>query len=337
MLWCARVLTVVLVCGLAFPLLNCGGSKHQADESYYLVATNIKLPYWQTAGNGLVRAAAQMQVKAQMVGPDRYDPNAEREELQRLIKLKPKPAGILVSPADPNLLAPDIDAAVDAGIPVITMDSDAPASRRLLFIGTNNYQAGLTGGQLAAKQLQNKGNVVAFTIPGQLNLDERLHGYRDAFATHPQIKIIEVVNDKGDPRITFDTMTEIVEKRNDRVDGFICLEATSGKEVADVLDRNKITGKTVVAMDTDEGTLQWVQKGVIIATVAQKPFTMGYYGLRMLDEVHHNNLPLNKNWVQDPFALIPTFVDTGRTLIDKANVDTFLKSQESSQPQRGSQ
>ena len=39
-------------------------------------------------------------------------------------------------------MAPDIDAAVDAGIPVLTVDSDSSLSKRLTFIGTNNYEAG---------------------------------------------------------------------------------------------------------------------------------------------------------------------------------------------------
>ena len=307
----------------------CSSSPHSPQEKYYLVSSNIKIPYWQTAGHGLVRAGTDLQVRAEVVGPDTYDRQAEQQELHRLLSLQEKPSGILVSPADPDLMKPDIDAAVDAGIPIITVDSDAPASKRLLFIGTNNYQAGLMAGRYAAKQLQGKGNVVVFTMPGQANLAERLRGYREAFADTPQIKIADVVDIKGDPRIAFDAATEIVEKRREKVDGFVCLEALAGKEVADVLDRNKVKGKTVVAMDTDEGTLNWIQKGLINATVAQKPFTMAYYGLKMLDDLHHHKPPaLSLDWARDPFSLLPTFVDTGATLVDKNNVDNFIKARD---------
>jgi ribose transport system substrate-binding protein len=222
----------------------------------------------------------------------------------------------------------DIDAAIAAGIPVITVDSDSPASKRLLFIGTNNYQAGVMGGRIAAKQLSGKGNVVVFTMPGQTNLAERLNGYKFAFSEHPGIKILDVVDIKGDPRIAFDTTNEIVEKRRDKVDGFICLEALAGKEVAEVLDRSKVT-KVVVAMDTDEGTLNWIQKGVIAATIAQKPFTMAYYGVKMLDELQHRKPPsLAIDWAQDPFSPLPTFVDTGATLITKENIGEFIKARD---------
>jgi ribose transport system substrate-binding protein len=323
-----RAATAILLGTMLSVLAGCGGSKHDPLEKYYLLSANVKIPYWQTAANGLMRAASQMQVKAEVVGPETYDPQAEQQELHRLIGLEPKPAGILVSAADPALMKPDIDAAIAAGIPVITVDSDSPASKRLLFIGTNNYQAGVMGGRIAAKQLPGKGNVVVFTMPGQTNLAERLNGYKFAFSEHPGIKIVDVVDIKGDPRIAFDTTNEIVEKRRDKVDGFVCLEALAGKEVAEVLDRNKVT-KMVMAMDTDEGTLNWIQKGVIAATIAQKPFTMAYYGVKMLDELQHRKPPsLDINWAQDPFSPLPTFVDTGAALITKENAGEFIKARD---------
>src|SRR5258706_4102720 len=129
------------------------------------------------------------------------------------------------------------------------------------------------GGRIAAKQLSGKGNVVVFTMPGQTNLAERLNGYKFAFSEHPGIKIIDVVDIKGDPRIEFDTTNEIVEKRRDKVDAFVCLEALAGKEVAELLDRGKVT-QMVVAMDTDDGTLNWTQEGVISAPSGQQPLTL---------------------------------------------------------------
>jgi len=315
-------------------LAGCGGSQHSPTEKYYLLSANIKIPYWESAGNGLMRAARQMQVQAELVGPDTYDPAAQQQELRRLTGLQQKPAGILISPADANLMKPDIDAAIAAGIPVMTLDSDAPSSKRLVFIGTNNYEAGVMGGRVLVKQLQGKGNVVVFTMPGQANLAERLNGYKFAVSEHPGIKL-DVVDIKGDPRIAFDTTNEIMEKRRDKVDGFVCLEAQAGKEVGEVLDRGKVTGKIVVAMDTDEGTLNWIQKGVIAATIAQKPYTMAYYGVQMLDQIYHQKLPsLDVNWAQDPFSPLPTFVDTGATLVTKDNVADFIKAREASKTEK---
>jgi ribose transport system substrate-binding protein len=312
---------------LALPLLNCGGAQHSPDEKYFVIATNIKIPYWQAAAAGMRQAASQLEVKWEFVGPDTYDPKAEREEFRRV--LAQKPSGILISPADPELMTLEINAAIAQGIPVITFDSDAPASKRLLFIGTDNYKAGQMGAQLAAKLMQDKGNVAVYTMPGQANLNERLRGYREVFASKPHIKIFELIDVKGDPRIAFDKTREILEKAKDKVNAFVCLEATACAEVAEVLDRYKVEGKVVVAMDTDQLTLEAIQKGIIAATIAQKPFTMAYMGLKMLDDLHHHKPPsLGGQWEQDPFAPVPMMIDTGATLIDKSNLNLFIQARD---------
>jgi len=308
--------------GFALLLVSCG-ARHEADEKYVLVSANIQVPYWKSAGEGFIQAASQMKVRAEFVGPDTYDAKAEQAEFQRVVKTKP--SGILVAPANPELMRADIDAAIAAGIPVITMDGDSPASKRLIFIGTNSYQAGVMGAKVAVKEMHGKGNVVVFTMPGQTNLDDRLRGYRDTFATSPQIKIGRVVDIAGNPRVAFDTASEIVGKEKDKVDAFVCLEALAGKEVAEVLDRYNVKGKTIVAMDTDPETLDWIKKGVIAATIAQKPYTMAYVGLTMLDNLHHNPpRSLQEDWTADPVSPIPAFIDTGAALVDKSSVDTFL-------------
>jgi ribose transport system substrate-binding protein len=314
-------------CGAAMMWLSgCGGSPHASTEKYYLVATNIKIPYWQSTSAGLMRAAHQIGVKAEMVGPDVFDSKAEHEAFQRLLAEKIKPAGIMVSAADPSVIQPDIDAAMSQGIPVITVDSDAAASKRLTFVGTDNYKAGLMGAQLAVKQLQGKGDVVVFTMPEQANLKDRLHGYHDGFEGHPGIKIVETVDIKGDARIAFDRTQDLVDKKTmDKIAGFICLEAIACPEVADVLDRNKIGSKVIVAMDTDPRTLDWIKKDRIAGTIAQKPFTMGFTGVSTLDTFHHYPPnPLDKPWAQDPQSPVPTFIDTGEMLVDKSNVEAFI-------------
>ncbi|HLK33044.1 MAG TPA: substrate-binding domain-containing protein [Terriglobales bacterium] len=317
---------VALVFALAFSMVNCT-SQQEAGEQYYLLAANVQVPYWQAARAGFLQSAAQLKVKAEFIGPDTYDPKAEQLEFEKV--LQNKPSGILVSPANPALMRGDIDAAIAAGIPVITIDSDSPASKRLLFIGTNNYEAGAMGARVALNEMRGHGNVVIFTMPGQANLDDRLRAYRDVFDSYPGMKIVRIVDIHGDPRVAFDTTRQIVGHK-EKVDAFICLEALAGKEVATVLDRGHISGKTVVAMDADPDTLEWIRKGIIAATIAQKPYSMAYVGLKMLADLHRHKLQsLQKNWAQDPFSPVPAFVDTGATLIDRNNVDTFLAGEKS--------
>jgi ribose transport system substrate-binding protein len=313
-------LSVWLVAAL-LSLTACGGG--HSGEQYIFISVNTKIPYWQTAAAGFSQAAEELKVAYQFTGPDTYDPAGEREAMDGAIQKKP--AGILISVADANLLKDSIDRAIAAGIPVITADSDAPESKRLFFIGTNNYQAGLAGGKRLAQELKGHGTVVVFTMPSQPNLNERLRGYKDALESSPQIKLAHIVDIKGDPRVAFDTTTEfLANDKKEHIDAFVGLEALSGKEVATVLNNNSIKGRVVIAMDTDPETLEWIKKGVIAATIAQKPYTMAFVGLKMLDILHHQQLPnLDSDWSHDGFSPVPAFVDTGSDVVDKANVERF--------------
>ena len=314
---------------LAIPLSGCG-TGHSADEKYVLITANTQVAYWQTAKAGFSQATSELKVRSDFAGPASYDPPAEQQAFESA--LSQKPTGILVSVADPQLLKDDIDKAIGMGIPVLTIDSDAPASKRLFLIGTNNYRAGLAGGQRLAKELHGKGNVVVFTMPEQTNLKERLQGYQDALQPSPGIKISRVVDIKGDARIAFDTASEILGKERNKVDGFVCLEALAGKEVATVLSNNGVKDKALIAMDTDADTLDWIRKGVIGATISQKPYSMAYMGVMMLDHLYHHKLPsLDRDWTKDSFAPIPAFVDTGSSLIDKSNVEAFAEEKQSAE------
>jgi ribose transport system substrate-binding protein len=324
MLLFGHTLRLAILAVLLMVILSCG-SVHDSDEYYVLVSANLQVPYWKAAGAGFSNAAEQMKVRSDITGPQTFDPKAEREALDQAVQKKA--TGILLDVTDAVVLKDGIDKAIAAGIPVITIDSDGPLSKRLFFIGTNNYQAGFTGGQRLAHELKGKGNVVVFTMPDQPNLQDRLRGYKEALAQTPEVKITRIVDIQGDPRIAFDTTTEIIGKERDKVDAFVCLEAQSGKEVAGVLDSYHVAGKIVIAMDTDPDTLEWIRKGTIAATIAQKPYTMAFVGMQMLDNLyHHKPSSLETDWSKDSYAPIPSFVDTGSALIDKSNVDSFIQA-----------
>jgi ribose transport system substrate-binding protein len=316
-----RILTPALVSAALISMNGCAGGGHDPAEKYILVADNSKIPYWQTALQGLNRACAEMKVKSELQGPDGHDPRGEHDAFRRAVA--EKPSGILVSVSDANILGDDINSAVDQGIPVITIDSDAPDSKRLFFVATDNYNAGTTGGKLVAKLLNGKGNVVIYTIANQANLKDRLSGYQAAFADHTNIKVKQVVDMNGNSDIAFDSAKKQLESKDkDKVDAFICLEALACPAVADVVNRANMKDKVkIVAMDTDPGTVDWIKKGVISATIAQKPYTMAYFGTKLLGDIHlHPAKQASGSWAENIYSPYPMFVDTGAFVINNDNI-----------------
>jgi len=317
------------LCSLAVAILATAGAGcqkpyHQQDERYVLVAANIDLPYWQEASAGLTDVGKNAGVKVEMVGPSAFSPSDELTAFQQT--LAQHPSGILVSVSDPKLFKEPIDHAILQGIPVICIDADAPESNRILFIGTDNFRAGQDSGKRMATLLGGQGRVVIITLSGQRNSEERVRGVNEALKNYPGIKIVDTIDDKGDSRVADDGISALLTKK-EKIDGIIGLEASGGEGAADSLHRLDMTEKIkIVAFDKDPQTLEGIERKWITATVVQKPYVMAFYGVRFLDDLHHNVVHEFKDWATAPMAPLPTFVDTGTAVVDSSNLAVFQKA-----------
>jgi ribose transport system substrate-binding protein len=303
----------------AMVLAACAPEYHDKEERYVFVASNVNLPYWQEAQAGLTDAAKQLGVKAELTGPEKFDPQAQLAAFQQAVANKP--SGILISVTKPDLLQDAINGAIAQGIPVITVDSDAPNSKRVMFVGTDNIRAGSESAKRMADILKGQGQVVIISVPGQLNMDQRLQGVNDTLKKYPGMKIIQTIDDKGDPRVANDSMSGLL-KAKAKIDGIICLEASGGSGAAEALHR--LDAKIpIVGFDKDPETLDWIDRDGITATVTQKPYVMAYYALKFADDLHHNAVHDFKDWRTAPAPPMPTFVDTGTAIVDKKNLKEF--------------
>jgi len=305
-------------------IASCAKPYHEENERYVFVATNINLPYWQEAQAGFLDAAKALGVKGELTGPTTYDPNGEVGMFRQIVE--DHPAGICLSAARPEVFQADIDKAVAQGIPVICVDADVPGSKRVMYIGTDNSKAGRESLKKMAALIPGQASFVIVTIPGQRNMDDRLAGVADALRNFPALKLMKILDDKGDARSAFDQVSELLQKK-EKVDGIICLEATGGSGAAEAVHRFNMESKVkIVAFDNDPETLDWIDRGVINATITQKPYVMSYYGLKFLDDLHHNAVHQFKDWRTALAAPTPTSVDTGTVIVDKNNLSTYREA-----------
>src|SRR5438067_3274864 len=166
------------VAGRPTPPTSAGGAAPGAPstELYVEVCALTQLPYFIDHRLGMEAAGRELGVRAEFVGPADYDMSAMITTLEQT--LARKPAGILVVGFD-AALKPAIDRAVESGVPVITLDSDVPGSKRLCFIGTGNVAAGAAGAKSLAEAIGDKGKIAILTKTGQPNLEDRVRGYRE--------------------------------------------------------------------------------------------------------------------------------------------------------------
>src|SRR5687768_3859898 len=186
----------------AFSLACSGGdsapaSNQPAKLRFAVIPKALDIPVFNYAKMGAERAAAELgNVEVLWNAPPTADQLRQKEILESFITQRVD--GIAISALNGDFLTETINRAIDAGIPVVTWDSDAPKSRRMAFYGVDDRQSGLILGQQAIELLGGKGKVAVITSVGATNLQLRLDGVREALAKAPGIEIVEVYDIKED-------------------------------------------------------------------------------------------------------------------------------------------
>ena len=120
-------------------------------EEYVTIGISTGAEYWNATKEGLKDVCAELGVKGTFEGPQDQNPEKQASIMDTIIARKP--AGILIAPGNPDMLMPYINKAMDAGIPVICIDTDAPKSKRIAYFGTSNYAAGCMGAKILGDAL----------------------------------------------------------------------------------------------------------------------------------------------------------------------------------------
>ena len=291
------------------------------DETYVEVLALTNLPYFIDHKLGLEFAGQELGVKTKFVGPVDYDMTAMVNTLEQTIA--EKPAGILVVGFDPAL-KPSIDKAAEAGIPIVTLDAEVYGSKRVTFLGTGNVNAGKAGGKILADLVGGKGKVALITKVGQSNLEERIAGYKAVFAAeYPEIELVQIIDDQSDSAIAADGLKAVLQRYPDLA-GVGCVEAAGGVGAATAAKELDLVGKLkIVSMDRDDGTLKFIEDGVIDASIAQKTALMSYLGTKFMYLMNHGPVPVVADNAAAGISPMPESVDTGTIVINKDNAKFF--------------
>lgn len=294
----------------------------QSDELYIEVSALGNLDYFYDHKLGMQEVGKFLGVKTQYVGPADYDMNAMVAAFEQAIAKKP--AGIVVVGFD-SVLNPIVDKAIGKGIPVVAVDADLPGSKRIAFVGTGNYQAGMQGGAKLASLIGGKGKVAIMTKPGQSNLEERVAGYKAALAKYKEIEVVQVADTQSDPIVAAQAASALLQKYSDLA-GIACVEAAGGSGAATAVKEAGKVGKVkIVSMDRGNEVLNGIKEGVISASIAQKTAMMPFYAVQIMYNLKHTNVKITSDNKKAGITTAPLVVDTGTIVVDKTNYQLFLR------------
>jgi ribose transport system substrate-binding protein len=328
-----RVLVVLLLALMLIPvgLAMAGGTKEAEaaaptaakapDRTYSWIGAVVEIPYFIDHRVGIELGGLAVGAKTRFLGPTGYDMAAMINTIEQVIAQKP--AGIEII-GFVEELAPAINKAIEAGIPVVTLDADTASSKRYTFIGTGNYNAGRTSARILAEAIGKRGKVAVTTIVGQTNLEERVQGFKDELTqNYPNVKLVQVINDESDENKAADGVKAVIQANPDLA-GVASVEATGGKGAATaVKEMNRVGKVTIVSMDRDDTTLKLIEDGVIHASVAQRTSLMSYLGAKLMYYYNHARVPITQNDKEAGIISMPLTIDTGTIIIDESNAKFF--------------
>jgi ribose transport system substrate-binding protein len=294
---------------IAFGAMSVAMSGAQAKDVFALVPKNMNNPFFDQARDGCKKAEAESKgaFECMYIGPGEHGGGEEQVQiLQDLIAKKVN--GIAVSPSNAAAVAVALQAAKQAGIPVLTWDSDLlPDSKglRAAYIGTHNYEIGVNLAKLAM-QIKPKGGTVCIQSGGAAaaNHNERMQGIRDTLAgkksaASPGDRLTGQngwTEIQGCPLYTNDDFPVSVQQftdtmaKNPQLDAFI---PTGGfpqfipdaNRAAVAPYKEKIASKALalVVADTLPVQIDQMKEGLSLGQVGQRPFEMGYKTMLALE------------------------------------------------------
>ena len=289
--------------------------------------TNGVASFWTIAAAGVKAAGEKYGVDASTLMPVEGISDQKRmieDLLTRGID------GIAVSPIDPANQRDILNEAAKR-TKLITHDSDAPESDRLLYIGMDNYKAGRLCGELVREALPKGGSVMLFV--GRLEQDNakrRRQGVLDAILGRAEdptrydppgevlsgngFKVVGTLTDQFDRAKGKANAEDTLAKYPD-IGCMVGLFAYNPPLLLEALGQaNKLGVVKCVAFDEDDATLAGVKSGAVHGTVVQNPYMYGYKSVEILAELTKGNL-----------AVIPAskFLDIPARQIRKDTVDEF--------------
>lgn len=279
-----------------------------ADKEYtFAITYPVIHSFFEGVTRGAEDTAAELgNIELIVKGPDTNDASKQLDIFESMVAMDVD--GIAIGATDSAALTPVIDKAIESGIKVISFDTDAPESKRLGYVGTDNIAAGHHMGEILGRELDGKGEViVSMGSSTQQNLIERLDGVKETLAeSFPEIKIVDEKSGKADDNVTLANIENMVTANPD-FDALIGIDAAAGPAAAIVWKAQGLKQK-VITFDDTEDILQGVRDGQITVTIAQNQYV---WGQKIVEEL----LAACKG------EEIPAFFDAGTREVNINNVN----------------
>jgi ribose transport system substrate-binding protein len=287
-----------------------GGRTKQVELAFLI---NAPSDFWTLAKAGIAKAERETGVRVHFEVPGHATTAEQKQIIEAMIGKGIK--GMAISPLDSESQVAIINEAA-AHMPIVTQDSDAPRSKRVAYVGTNNVEAGRQAGRLIKEILPKGGKIAVFV--GKMDVANARERYAGIMEVIKGANIAVVTGKPYTDETLRPKAQENVRVALGKFPDLGCLVGLwsyNGPAIVKVV-KEQSAKVPIVCFDEEPATLQGIRDGLINATVVQQPFEFGYRSIKLLAQLARGE---NPKIPDDGLMYVPT------KIIRKDNVDAFSK------------
>ncbi len=303
---------LVLLCAVGMSVFAAAQQETRQEITIGLFVKDSTTPYWRY----LIKGAKDEAARIGGVKVIEYAPIKQQdiEEQLRQVEdaIQRRISAIAIAPIDSNAIAPALEKAVKAGIPVITTNTRAFYDGITSFVGVDNIDGGLMLGKYLAEKMNFTGNIVIVegNPAGQTNID-RMEGFKKAFAQYPNIKILTSQPAMFRRDQAMSVMENILQTHS-KIDAVVAFNDEMAIGAVQAIEAAGRKGIMVTGFDGAPEGIKAIIAGRMLATLNQGPFEQGGFAVRAAVDVIQGKT-------------ISKWITTGGNIIDAKNAETELK------------
>lgn len=327
--WLQRAGRLLALAALAFAVTGCpkdtgeasnpgapqagttGGGGSGKTLQIALIPKGTTQSYWQTVKAGAEQAAKEENATIIFQGPtEETDITTQKNLIDAQITNKVD--AIVMAACDAKALVPDVQKAQAAGIPVVTIDSGVTPDTSVKFIATDNKKGGAAAADALATLLGPDGGDVGLLpfILGAGSSDDRENGFKDELKKYPKLHLVSTLYSESNVNTAQEKINAML-AANPNLKGIFAANQAGGVGAAQALKLKGLAGKIkLVAYDAGDEEIDALKAGTIQALIVQRPFDMGYKGVKTAVEAIKSHTVKSDT---------PQMEDTGVTTVTMQN------------------
>jgi len=317
----------VLLSGCEKPAGSGGrvSSRASADEEYVWLSANANLPLFTAHDHPALRLVGdELGVKTTVAGPNSIDIPGFVGAIEQTIGRKP--AGMMVVGWDPSALVSPINKAIESGIPVVCVDADVPASKRMAFIGTDWFDLGVRQAEAMVKAAAGRRGKIALLGLIEQKIDQDAFAGFRSVAEKAGLTCLDPQQDKGNQVEATRVSAAILQAHPDLL-GMAGFDSESGPGMGQAIKEAGKAGKVIATcVEAEEQHLRLVKEGILTAAIGQKRELFTYMGVKALFDINHSPLKFTSDDKKAGVVTIPINYNTGTYTVTRENVSLFLKA-----------